>query len=90
MSTEANSSRPPADNPPPVRLVKGQEVSLGCGTLILIALIVSFVGRGGTEDLTREVGELRSGMGQLKKAVEAKTEAIKALQDKLEKTKAKE
>jgi hypothetical protein len=32
--------------PPKVRLAKGQEVSLGCGTLILIALIVLILGNG--------------------------------------------
>jgi Sec-independent protein translocase protein TatA len=79
-----------ADNPPKVPLVKREEVSLGCGTLILIALIVLIFGRGGTGDLEREVRALRSEVGELKKAVEAQTGQVKALQDKLDKAKAKE
>jgi Sec-independent protein translocase protein TatA len=67
-----------------VRLVQGQEVSLGCGTLILIALIVLIFGRAGTGDLEREVRGLRSDVGELKKAVEAQTGQIKALQDRLD------
>jgi hypothetical protein len=73
-----------------VRLVQGQEVSLGCGTLILIALIVMIVGRGGTAELEREVHGLRSEVGELKKAVEAQTGQIRVLQNKLDKGKAKE
>jgi hypothetical protein len=41
--------------PPKVRLAKGQEVSLGCGTLILIAIIVmifSNANRGDRTDLS--------------------------------------
>jgi hypothetical protein len=71
-----------------VRLAKGQEVSLGCGTLILIALIVLIFGRGGTGNLEQEVRGLRSEVRELKRAVEAQTGQIKALQDKLEKAKA--
>jgi hypothetical protein len=62
-----------------VRLAKGQEVSLGCGTLILIALIVLIFGRGGTGDLEREAQGLRSEVGELRKAVETQTSQIKAL-----------
>jgi Sec-independent protein translocase protein TatA len=90
MSSGPDPSRLPADNPPSERLVKGQEVSLGCGTLILIALIVLFFGRGGTGDLEREVRGMRSEVGELKKAVENQTGQIKAMQDKLDKVKAKE
>ena len=90
MSSGPDPSRLPADNPPSGHLVKGQEVSLGCGTLILIALIVLIFGRGGAGDLEREVRGLRSEVGELKKAVEAQTGQIKAMQDKLDKVKAKE
>jgi hypothetical protein len=90
MASAPESSRPPAERPPRVRLVKGQEVSLGCGTLILIALIVLIFGRGGTADLEREVRGLRSEVGELTKAVEAQTGQIKALQNRLDKLKAKE
>jgi Sec-independent protein translocase protein TatA len=90
MSRVPEPSQSAADKPPRERLAEGQEVSLGCGTLILIALIVLIFGRGGTSDLEREVKGLRSEVGELKKAVEAQTSQIKALQDKLDKTKGKE
>jgi len=58
-----------------------QQVNLGCGTLILIALIVMiFGGRG-----TGEVEGLRSEIGELRKAVEAQTMEIKQLLQKLDK-----
>lgn len=90
MSTIPEPSQPAADSPAGVRLAKGQEVSLGCGTLILIALIVLIFGRGGAGDLEREVRGLRSDVGELKKAVEAQTDQVRALQDKLDKVKGKE
>jgi cell division protein FtsL len=37
---------------PLVRLTKGQEVSLGCGTLILIAIIVAICSGKATVDLS--------------------------------------
>jgi hypothetical protein len=58
-------------------------VSLGCGTLILIALIVMFFSRGSTKDLERDVKELRTEVGALKKTIEAQTEEIKALREKV-------
>jgi len=90
MSGKPESSRPAAEYPPTVRLVKGQVVSLGCGTLILIALIVMFFGRGPTGDLEREVRGLRSEVSELKVAVQAQTDQIKTLPEKLDKAKAKE
>jgi hypothetical protein len=54
-----------------------QQASLGCGTLILIALIFSGHGTG---DLEREVHRLRSAVGELKKAIETPTAEIKSLQ----------
>lgn len=85
MSIVPEPSPSAADQPPRERLAGGQEVSLGCGTLILIALIVLIFGRGDTSDLEREVKGLRSEVGELKKAVEAQTSQIKALQDNLDK-----
>ena len=55
-----------------------QQVSLGCGTLILIALIVIIFGRG--EDVEREVTALRSDVRSLTEAVEEQTKQITALQ----------
>ena len=62
-----------------------QQVSLGCGTLILIAVIVSMFSNRGTGDLEREVQGLRSEVRELKKSVEAQTAEIKSLQQKLDK-----
>lgn len=90
MSSVPEPSQRVEDKPPRVRLAEGQEVSLGCGTLILIALIVLIFGRGGTEDLEREVRGLRSEVGELKNAVEAQTGQIKTLQDRLDMAKGKE
>jgi len=87
MSTGPESSQPAADKPPTVRLAQGQEVSLGCGTLIVIGLIVLIFGRGGTGDLEREVQGLRSEVVELKRTIEAQTDQIKALHDLLEKGK---
>jgi hypothetical protein len=38
---------------PLVRLAKGQEVSLGCGTLILITILVAIVTGSTNRDVTR-------------------------------------
>jgi hypothetical protein len=65
-----------------------QQVTLGCGTLILIALIVSiFSGRPGLGDLEQEVRGLRSDIGELKNTIEAQSAQIKALHDRTEKAK---
>jgi hypothetical protein len=61
------------------------QVNLGCGTLILIALIVLIFSGRGTDDLEREVHGLRSEVVELKKSVEAQTAEIKSLQQKLDK-----
>jgi hypothetical protein len=98
MSDLPDSNRLPIDQRPRVRLAKGQEVSLGCGTLILIAIIVltfSRSGIGDVEDQVRglrtdvgnEVRGLRTEMDELKKAIESQTNQIKALQDKLDRPK---
>lgn len=62
-----------------------QQATLGCGTLILIAVIVALFSHPGVSDLEREVRNLRSDVGELKKAVEAQSAEIKALRTKLEK-----
>jgi Sec-independent protein translocase protein TatA len=60
-----------------------QQVSLGCGTLILIALIVLIFSGRGSSDLEREVQGLRSEVVELRKSIEAQTSEIKELQRKL-------
>jgi hypothetical protein len=46
MSEPSTPDSPTRERVPLVRLAKGQEASLGCGTLILIALIVAFCSGG--------------------------------------------
>lgn len=60
-----------------------QPATLGCGTLILIGLIVLFFSRPGITQLEQDVRSLRSEVADLKKAVESQTNEIKRLQDKL-------
>jgi Sec-independent protein translocase protein TatA len=78
MSEDASSGKPPK-----VRLAQGQEVSLGCGTLVLIALIVLIFSGRGAGDLEREVRHLRSELSDLKKAVESQSAEIRRLSDRL-------
>jgi hypothetical protein len=58
-------------------------VTLGCGTLILIGLIVLFFSRPGISDLKEEVGRLRSDIAELKTSVEIQTRHIQSLQNQL-------
>lgn len=60
-----------------------QPASLGCGTLLLIGIVVAVFSRGGTGDLEREVQGLRSAVGDLKKAVEAQSAEIRQLRSQL-------
>lgn len=61
---------------------RGQAVSLGCGTLILIALIVLFFSNRGKDDLMREIGALRSEIRDLRKTVEEQSVLIKTMPPK--------
>jgi hypothetical protein len=67
--------------------LRSQQVTLGCGTLILIALIVMFFSRPGLGELEREMRNLRSEVAELKKAIDLQTSQITRLQDKLDKAK---
>ena len=58
---------------------QNQTVSLGCGTLILIALIVVFFSRPRTSDLEREIARLRGEVGQLRESIEELREDVKRL-----------
>jgi BNR/Asp-box repeat len=59
-----------------------QYVGLGCGMLILIALVALSTGRWGTGRLEGEVHRLESEIGELKWSVEAHASSIKQLQQK--------
>jgi hypothetical protein len=64
-------------------LIREHRVQLGCGTLIVIALIVMFFSRGDTDDLEKEVRGLRSEVGEIKKLIEVQTGEIRQLREKL-------
>lgn len=63
---------------------RSHQVSLGCGTLILIALIVIFFSNRGTGDLAHEVRELQDNVTALKRSVDAQTVEIRLLQQKID------
>ena len=62
-----------------------QQATLGCGTFILIALIVLFFGRPGVTDVEHDIRALRSEIADLRKAVELQTNEIKQMNEKLNK-----
>ena len=64
---------------------RSHQVSLGCGTLILIALIVLFFSGRGVDDLEREVRGLRTDISELRKSVEVQTSQIKLLEERVAK-----
>ena len=63
---------------------RSNQVSLGCGTLILIALIVLIFGGRGTNELEHQIQGLGNEISELKKSVEAQTKEFKLLQQKLD------
>ena len=68
---------------------RNQTVQLGCGTLILIAVIVAFFTHS-PRDVEREVRDLRSEVKELRHSVDAQTGEIKALRERLDKPEGKE
>jgi hypothetical protein len=69
----------PDDQPPQrgrlplVRLAKGQETTLGCGTLILIAIIVAMCSGAGKTDLgpvTNKLQEMERKIDRLEKKID--------------------
>jgi hypothetical protein len=60
-------------------------VQLGCGTLILIALIVLFFSNSGNRNanLETEVRQLRDQIGELKSSIDSQTREINDLKIKL-------
>jgi len=62
---------------------RNQAVSLGCGTLILIALIVVFFSNRGNDDVKAEISSLRSEVGELRKAIDAQTAQLKAMRQEM-------
>jgi len=64
---------------------RSQHVTLGCGTLILIALIVLSFSRPGSADPERDMQSLRSEVGEVKKALDSQTSEIRQLREQLHK-----
>jgi type II secretory pathway component PulM len=64
---------------------RNQQVTLGCGTLLLIALIVSLFSHPGVSGVESQLSDLRSEVRELKKAIDDQSAEIKTLRTKLEK-----
>jgi Sec-independent protein translocase protein TatA len=62
-------------------VTRDQRVQLGCGTLILIAIIVMFFSRGG--NLESEIRSLRSEVGELKNLIAQQSAEIRQLREQL-------
>jgi hypothetical protein len=73
QTSESDYSKP--GRPPLVRLVKGQEVNLGCGALIIIAIIVAVCSGTGRMDLSPVLSRLDK-MEQRMQAIEKKLDEL--------------
>jgi hypothetical protein len=61
-----------------------QTVSLGCGTLILIAIIVAIFSGNDSDNIEREVRQLKAEVEVMRKAMERQTQAIRSLRERLD------
>ena len=66
-----------------------QQATLGCGSLILIALIVIIFSKSGANELEKEIQSLSSEVKGLKQSVESQSTQIKELRESFEKAKSK-
>ena len=66
-----------------------QQATLGCGSLILIALIVIIFSKEGSKDLGKDVQALGVEIKGLKQSVESQSTQIRELRETLEKAKLK-
>ena len=64
-------------------IIRDQRAQIGCGTLILIALIVMFFSRSATKDVESEIQGLRSEVAEIKKLIEVQSGEIRQLREKL-------
>jgi hypothetical protein len=60
-------------------------INLGCGTLIIIAIIVAVFSQAGNEDLESDISSLQTVVQKLKQAVESQTKVIQQLHFKIDK-----
>ena len=65
---------------------RNQQVSLGCGTLILIALIVLFFSNRNGDDVKNEIRKLRTEIQRLDHRIRQQSEEVKALRDALDRS----
>jgi cell division protein FtsL len=75
MSQPSTSDMSQPSKPPFVRLVKGQEVNLGCGALIIIAIIVAVCSGSARTDLSPVINKLDK-MDQRIQAIEKKLDEL--------------
>jgi peptidoglycan hydrolase CwlO-like protein len=66
-----------------------QQATLGCGSLILIALIVIIFSQSGAKELEKDVKALSGEVKSMKQSVEMQSTQIKELRESIEKGKAK-
>lgn len=59
---------------------RSQQVSLGCGTLILIAFIVNFFSQPDTSNLRREIRGLKGEVRELKTEIKGLRKDVQAIQ----------
>ncbi len=59
-----------------------QRVQLGCGTLIVIAIIVMIFSQAGRSNLEDEIRALRSEVGEIKELIEKQSDEIRQLREK--------
>lgn len=55
--------------------------SLGCGTLVIIALIVAIFSNAGNRNTADQLTSLRNQVEELKKSVDVQTDQIRGLKD---------
>jgi Sec-independent protein translocase protein TatA len=69
---------------PACRGIGARPATLGCGTLLLIGLVVWLVVGSKVNRVRDEVTELRSEVAELKRAVEQETAELRALREAIE------
>lgn len=70
-----------------INQTRTQQANLGCGTLILIAIIVALFSRPGMDELEGKIQSIRVEITALKQIVENQTSEIKAIRNLLEQAK---
>lgn len=64
-------------------MIREHRVQLGCGTLIVIAIIVMIFSRADTNSLESEIRGLRSDVREIKSLIESQTRQIRQLREQL-------